>query len=847
MLPHDMTPASVQCGACRHQFPATALFCPNCGTAKVRPDASDELLGKVLAERFLIQERIGQGTSGTIYRGEHVTLRRKVAIKVLHHELSRDDLAVERFRREATSVAELDNEHIVEIHDFGRTSDGRLYLAMELLEGVTLDAVLARDGRLSFERAADILIQVGEALMEAHAIGYVHRDLRPRNIFLSVRRGKANFIKLLDFGLSKLVEGDAQAASTSLGMTFGDPRYMSPEAARGDRIDRRADIYQLGCIAYEMLTGAPPFVGAKVFDVLSKQVTEAPAPLPSRRPDTPLWMEAAVARMLAKRPEDRFATTSRMVEALRRGLDSGEVMDDDVARRRESIPPPSVSRVMQKLGVSAEVRRGDTPRVLPRAEIVDSAPVVTSPAPAAAPVAAGVVSAGVVVAPSGGVVVAPSGGVAEVPSGGAVPAPMLDAATAPTVPTTGGLDEHGVSTSQRLARRGRSTSGPHHLSDSAHRNRVDDGSRPHRLSDSASLSASWFADGEDELRESGERSRRIRRPSLSGSTGQIHYEDEPRRRRVGLIVAGILGAVGLAAAAVLIVRSGDDRPAGGTGSGSAVAMVSADAAPAPLPLADAAMAAADAAPAPTVGPTSVGGGTDGGSRVRPGGGGTTGGGTSGGGGGTTGDEDPLLGRRPGGGGTTGGGTTGGGGGTTGGGTTGGGTTGGGTKPGGDPKGPSGGDLVDPYGDGPGSGTKPVDSGGPVDPYGASTGGGGGGPAAGGADALASEGTRELRSGNLTRASSLFRQALEQDKNNVEAITGNGEIAVQQGLYPAGIRELKTAARLAPRSTRVQVLLGEAYLNSGNSSAAATAFKRALQLDPDNARARNGFNEASSRL
>ena len=114
-----------------------------------------------------------------------MTLRRKVAIKVLHHELSRDDLAVERFRREATTVAEIDNEHIVEIHDFGRTPDGRLYLAMELLEGETLDAVLAREGQLAVERAVDILIQVGEALMEAHAIGYVHRDLRPRNIFLA--------------------------------------------------------------------------------------------------------------------------------------------------------------------------------------------------------------------------------------------------------------------------------------------------------------------------------------------------------------------------------------------------------------------------------------------------------------------------------------------------------------------------------------------------------------------------------------------------------------------------------------------------------------------------------------
>src|SRR5262249_59251742 len=114
--------------------------------------------------------------------------RRKVAIKVLHHELSRDDLAIERFRREATMVAEIDNDHIVEIHDFGKTQDGRLYLAMELLEGETLDAVLARDGKLPIDRVADILIQCGDSLVEAHAIGYVHRDLRPRNIYPAVRR-----------------------------------------------------------------------------------------------------------------------------------------------------------------------------------------------------------------------------------------------------------------------------------------------------------------------------------------------------------------------------------------------------------------------------------------------------------------------------------------------------------------------------------------------------------------------------------------------------------------------------------------------------------------------------------
>jgi serine/threonine-protein kinase len=369
--------ATIHCAGCQHAYIATALFCPNCGRPRVREAPADPLLGKLLGERFLVQDLIGQGGSGTIYRAEHVTLRRKVAIKVLHTELSRDDLAVERFRREATTVAEIDNEHIVEIHDFGRTPDGRLYLAMELLEGETLDTVLARDQQLSVERAADILIQVGEALMEAHAIGYVHRDLRPRNIYLAVRRGKANFIKLLDFGLSKLVEAEGQAASTSLGMTFGDPRYMSPEQARGDRIDRRADIYQLGCVAYEMLTGSPPFGGNRVFDILTKQVTEIPQPLPTRRPGVPLWMEAAVTKMLAKDAENRFATTTRMVEALRRGLETGEVMEDEVARRRESVPPPSVSRVMQRLGMQ------------PGAEPVHAEPAA-APAvpPAVAPTAA---------------------------------------------------------------------------------------------------------------------------------------------------------------------------------------------------------------------------------------------------------------------------------------------------------------------------------------------------------------------------------------------------------------------------------------------------------------------------
>src|SRR6266567_3282996 len=176
------------CERCRAEVTAKALFCPMCGQPRANP-GGDPLLGALIADRYLVQSRIGAGGSGTIYLAHHVAVRRKVAIKVLHHELSRDDLAVERFRREATTVGEIDNEHIVEVLDFGRAPDGRLFLAMEYLEGETLAAAVKREGHLPVAQALDVLTQVGEALMEAHAMGYVHRDLRPGNIFLAHRRG----------------------------------------------------------------------------------------------------------------------------------------------------------------------------------------------------------------------------------------------------------------------------------------------------------------------------------------------------------------------------------------------------------------------------------------------------------------------------------------------------------------------------------------------------------------------------------------------------------------------------------------------------------------------------------
>jgi serine/threonine-protein kinase len=812
--------ATIHCAGCTHAYIETALFCPNCGRPKVREAAADPLLGKLLGERFLVQEQLGHGSSGTIYRAEHVTLRRKVAIKVLHTELARDDLAVERFRREATTVAELDNEHIVEIHDFGHTPDGRLYLAMELLEGGTLDAVLAREHQLSIERAADILIQVGEALMEAHAIGYVHRDLRPRNIYLSVRRGKANFVKLLDFGLAKLVETEGQAASTSLGMTFGDPRYMSPEQARGDRIDRRADIYQLGCVAYEMLTGAPPFAGNRVFDLLTKQVTEAPEPLPTRRPGVPLWMEAAVTKMLAKDPDNRFATTTRMVEALRRGLDTGEVMEDDVARRRESTPPPSVSRVMQRMGLAPS---GEPLRPAP----VPQVPPIAAPALAAAP-------------PTPAAALAPAGSAraARPPlDPGVAPGVTMKAPIAPPPPPpdsvellrkrTGtprlGVPVYApVQAPVQAPVRAPVPAADEQMPVAGVIERSvppaqpdDDHARGQRRSGAAAdpnISQVWYDEGDQLSGDDDPRRERARKTISPSVTDLAFYGDDERpRRRWGLFAAiGVFVVIG-GTVAFALTRGGSSSNPPSPPHDQPIATALVDAAPSVIiptdpPAGDVAAAPLDAGPAakpPAVTHHRVENHAPAGTRA------------------------PAVGRRP--------------------------SELGfpvlGSEPTRRPPG-SGSAVATPAVTPPapkkGSGAPSLtDS--PKDPYGNDDAPSDGVAPEKTAEFFANLGAQQLIGGDTAGAAANFKKALELDGRNAAATLGMGEIALRQGLFGDAIAHLSKAAKRAPRSAKVLTLLGEAYLNSGNNAQAAAQFKKALQLDPDNARARDGYNEASSRV
>ncbi len=309
------------CPSCHQALADDALFCPIDGTPLTSVE-SDPLLGSVIADRYVLLEQIGQGKSGTIYRAEHVVLRQSIAVKLLHQQLSQDQAAVERFRDEVTTLALLKSNSIVRGSDFGVTEDGRIFFAMEYLEGETLAATLGREGRFKEERALALLEQIGDALAEAHKLGFVHRDIRPRNIFL-ISAEEQEQIKLLDFGLAKLVapvQGvkGVKGAKGVKGEDFsiGDPRYMSPEQARGDVADSRGDIYSLAIIAYEMVTGSPPFVGAGTLDVLTKHLEAQPVPISQKASDISAPFAGAVAYALHKRAKDRYSTVTRFLDAL---------------------------------------------------------------------------------------------------------------------------------------------------------------------------------------------------------------------------------------------------------------------------------------------------------------------------------------------------------------------------------------------------------------------------------------------------------------------------------------------------------------------------------------------------
>src|SRR5262245_4379556 len=291
------------CLTCEMSYPVTQRFCTEDG-APLSFDDPYHLVGSVLADRYRIDALAGIGGMGAVYSAHHLALDRRVALKILQPNIAlSNDRLLELFEREAKTAAQLTHENIVIVLDAGRTANNLAYIAMEWLEGITLAEEIAARGTLDFGRVMEILRQVAAALETAHAARVVHRDLKPANIMLIRQPDGRERLKVLDFGIAKVISDTAVA---SVSAVMGTPLYASPEQLSvGGRIDGRADNYSLGVILFEMLTGEPPFDAASARELFRLQMTAAPPPLRKFRPDAPPALELLIYRLLAKDPEDR--------------------------------------------------------------------------------------------------------------------------------------------------------------------------------------------------------------------------------------------------------------------------------------------------------------------------------------------------------------------------------------------------------------------------------------------------------------------------------------------------------------------------------------------------------------
>ncbi|HVW29786.1 MAG TPA: protein kinase [Polyangiaceae bacterium] len=362
------------------------------GATASRNEEYDPRVGMVLAERYRIDSLIDSGGMGRVYVGEHVLMHKRVAIKVLHRELSSIPEFVARFEREARAAGNIDNEHVVSATDFGKLPDGSVFLVLEYVEGSNLRDEIAR-GPMPLARALHVARQIAGALRAAHALGIVHRDLKPENVMLVHKAGDADFVKVLDFGIAKVPIGERLSDDpdskpiTKAGMVFGTPEYMPPEQALGQNVDARADLYSLGVIIYEMLAGRRPFVADSQVGVLGQQLSRSAPPVSKRAPGVyiPPSIDAFVKKMIQREASRRFQTADQILDEIDRhlGYSSGRrriptltdgTQFDSTAPPPDydSLPPeadesiPGVTNPLARIREWVETRRGQLPPSLRR-------------------------------------------------------------------------------------------------------------------------------------------------------------------------------------------------------------------------------------------------------------------------------------------------------------------------------------------------------------------------------------------------------------------------------------------------------------------------------------------------
>ena len=306
----------------------------------------DALVGRTLGGVYQVERRLGAGGIGAVYTALQTRTKRRYALKVLLPEMSLKPGAVERFRREGEALAALGHAGIVQIHDFDTAEDGTQFLVMDLLEGEDLSTRLERTGALDWTSAIRILEEIASALGAAHALGIIHRDLKPANIFLARRAGSAERATILDFGLAKNVAVVENVRLTATGAGLGTPLYMSPEQARGSEVDLRTDVYALGCIFYEMLTGVPPFEGPTLTAVIARILTDPPPFVSHHAPRAvPIAIDEVVRRALAKDPAARYPSAQSLVDAVRHAA-LGFVPSPNVAVLARTAQPVDAGRAL---------------------------------------------------------------------------------------------------------------------------------------------------------------------------------------------------------------------------------------------------------------------------------------------------------------------------------------------------------------------------------------------------------------------------------------------------------------------------------------------------------------------
>src|SRR5688572_6378911 len=331
------------CPTCAKEYDDGDLYCAGDGTTLQPLTPGDDLIGSVVADRYLITDKIGEGGMGRVYLARHVRLPQSVAIKVLHPGMVRDASVVARFRREAVNASQIENEHVARVFDHGEVGDGLFYIAMEFVEGEPLSKIIEREGTLPLARAVDIVSQVADALAAAHEqpTPIVHRDLKPDNIMVGTRRDGTDRVKVVDFGIAEAMSGGRGPKLTQQGLVIGTPEYMSPEQLSAITLDSRSDIYSLALVTFDMLTGRLPFVGESEHEAALMRLRDRPRTLAEMKGDVdwPSALQAVMDRALARAPADRYATAPEFARALMDAMGPGE------ARSTVVTPPTRVAAV----------------------------------------------------------------------------------------------------------------------------------------------------------------------------------------------------------------------------------------------------------------------------------------------------------------------------------------------------------------------------------------------------------------------------------------------------------------------------------------------------------------------